>query len=149
MKKKNTRRILLGLIFVLAAMQFIQPQKTNPTDPAESDFASVYDLEAVDVELINKACYDCHSNETVWPWYADVAPASYVIVNHVNEGRKHLNFSKWGSYSSDRKDHKLEECSEEVESGEMPMSSYILAHKEARITAEERARLVELFRSLR
>lgn len=149
MKKKNTRRILLGLIFVLAAMQFIQPAKTNPTDPAEQDFANVYDIDAVDMEIIHKACYDCHSNETIWPWYSNVAPASYVVVNHVNDARKHLNFSKWGSYAADRKDHKLEECVEEVESGEMPMSSYILAHSEARISAEERARLVELFKSLR
>lgn len=147
--KVNKRRILIALIFVLVAMQFIQPEKTNPASAPSSDIAAVLSLNEADVALMKKACYDCHSNETVWPGYSNVAPISYFVVHHVNEGRHHLNFSEWASYDAGKADHKLEECAEEVEEGEMPMSSYVLMHSEAGLNAEERAHLVELFQSLR
>lgn len=148
MKKKSTK-IILSLVLVLAVMQFIQPEKTNPESSASSDFIAVNGVEGEVGSLLKMACYDCHSNHTVWPWYASVAPVSYVVVHHVNEGREHLNFSEWGNYSQDRAAHKLEECVEEIEEGEMPMSGYVALHSEADLTDAELGQLMDLFDSLR
>lgn len=147
--KKNRKIIVLFLIFAIAAMQFIQPERNNPVTPAEQDFAVVHNLSEADAQLIKAACYDCHSNEVVFPWYANVAPVSYFVAEHVEDGRKHLNFSIWSTYSEGKADHKLEECSEELEKGAMPLDSYVWLHKEADLSEEQRSGLIELFASLR
>lgn len=147
--KKNRKRIVLFLIFAIAAMQFIQPERNNPVTPAEQDFAVVHNLSEADAQLIKAACYDCHSNEVVFPWYANVAPVSYFVAEHVEDGRKHLNFSIWSTYAEGKADHKLEECSEELEKGAMPLDSYVWLHKEADLSEEQRSGLIELFASLR
>jgi hypothetical protein len=83
-------------------------------------------------ELAVRACFDCHSNETQWPWYSNVAPVSWFVQRHVEEGRKVLNFSEWN-----RVYEEAEEASEAVLEGEMPLTSYLLAHPSARLTREE------------
>ncbi len=147
--KKSVRRVLVALLAVLIVMQFIQPDKTNPESPAEADFLAVHNVDGEVGGLIKRACYDCHSNNTRWPWYTSVAPFSYIIADHVEEGREHLNFSEWTSYSADKADHKLEECAEEVEHGEMPLSGYVALHSEADLSNEELEMLVDYFESLR
>jgi hypothetical protein len=100
-------------------------------------------------DIVERACADCHTHDTVWPWYSRVAPVSWWVVDHVEEGREHLNFSTWGTQDSDRQDHKLEELVEYVENREMPLRSYMARHPEARITDEERQKLVDWADSLR
>ena len=78
--------------------------------------------------ILKTNCYDCHSNHTVYPWYAEIAPVSFWLADHVKDGKKHFNVSDWESYSAKRKDHKLEELFEEVERGEMPLDSYTWIH---------------------
>ena len=91
-------------------------------------------------ELAQRACFDCHSNETVWPWYANVAPVSWVMQNHVTEGRQYLNFSQWGQGEAAGEP---EEVGEVVLEGEMPTRDYLLMHPEARLTEAEKAALVD------
>jgi hypothetical protein len=100
-------------------------------------------------DILDRACNDCHSYETVWPWYASVAPASWLCVKDVNEGRRHLNFSEWGQYSPKIAAHKLDELIEHVEEGEMPLPVYLPLHPEARLDESERVVLINWARDTR
>jgi len=91
--------------------------------------------------LLKRACYDCHSNQTVWPWYSSLAPVSWLIGSDVKEGRGHLNFSEWGSYSADTRGHKLKEIAEEVEGKGMPPWYYSMMHGDSRLSPEERSQI--------
>lgn len=128
------RIVLVGLVLLLAA-QFIPVDRTNP--PVES---SVPAPPAVD-EILRRSCYDCHSNETVWPWYSRVAPASWLIARDVAQGRQHLNFSTWNRLSPAERVHALEEAWEEIEAGQMPLAIYTPLHPDARLTDADKAAL--------
>lgn len=142
MKKK----ILYGILILLVVLQLVPVDRENPSSPAESDFFAQSSGNEEIKNLVRNACYDCHSNETVWPWYAYVAPASLMIGHHVEEGREHLNFSEWSSYETGKAHHKLEECTEVLLENEMPMAGYVALHKEADITEEQRQALVSFFK---
>lgn len=142
MKKK----ILLGLLILFVIIQFIPVDRTNPPiDPAK-DFLAITTPNGAIGAMIKASCYDCHSNETVYPWYTNVAPFNYWINGHIDNGRKKLNFSEWGDYTRGKAQHKLEECYELTEGTEMPLLSYNIMHAEARMTTEERAQLVAWFK---
>ncbi len=145
MKKK----IIIGLVVVIVLIQFIRVDKTNLPVDAQQDFITITKPPVEVATLLKTACYDCHSNETNYPWYFDVAPISWWAKDHVNDGRKHLNFSIWGTYKEERKTHKLDEMFGEVEEGEMPLSSYTLMHGEAKLTAEQKTALVEWLKTVR
>lgn len=141
-------KILWGIAILLVLMQFIRIDQTNPvTDPAQ-DFLAVNATENTTAALIRSACYDCHSHETEYPWYAQVAPVSWWLQNHIREGRQHLNFSIWSSYPQDKQMHKMEECAEMTGEGEMPMASFTWTHPEARLTHEQKTMLVGYFTKL-
>ncbi len=145
MKKK----ISLGLLAALVVMQFFRIDKSNPeSDPAMNMF--VVEQVPDDVQsIIKTSCFDCHSNQVNYPWYSNVAPASWVVKNHINEAREELNFSEWGTYSLKKKLHKLEEIEEEVGEGEMPLPSYLLAHSKAKLTKEQQDKLANWAKGLR
>jgi hypothetical protein len=143
------KRVLRIVAILVILIQFIRPDRTNPAvDPAVELAAVVAVPEAVG-SLLHAACYDCHSNETDWPWYAHVAPMSWLVTNHVNDGRRHLNFSDWGNYPPSRADHKLEEAIEYVENGEMPLATYTPLHPEARLSDADREAIIAWARSTR
>ena len=126
--------ILWGILAVVVIIQFFRIDKTNPEyDPAK-DFIAMTNPPTEVADMIKASCYDCHSNQTVYPWYTNVAPVSWWVKKHINEGRKHLNFSEWGNYETKRQNHKLEEFYSEVNEGEMPLKSYTLIHSEARLS---------------
>lgn len=128
-------KIALAL-FVL--IQFVPVNRENP--PVRPDDEIV--MPAVVRNIVTRACYDCHSNSTQWPWYSYVAPVSFFVAHHVEEGRKELNFSVWQSYSAKRKSKKLKEIGEQVEKGKMPLSGYTLLHGEAALDAKDKQVLV-------
>ena len=98
--------------------------------------------------ILRNACYDCHSFETTYPWYSNIAPVSWWVADHIEHGREHLNFSVWRRYELKRKKHKIEECWEEVEKGEMPLEDYLYTHDDAVLSDEEKSLLIEWFKSL-
>jgi hypothetical protein len=112
--------------------QAIRIEKSNP--PVRFDIAANSSAKP----LLRRACYNCHSNETVWPWYSNVAPASWLIGSDVKEGRAHLNFSEWGAYPNDKQHSKLTEIVEEIEEGAMPPWYYSMIHSDSRLTEVER-----------
>lgn len=150
MKKHLTKKkIFLFLLITFVVMQAFRIDKTTKTPEASKDFISITGSNAEVTNLLKTACYDCHSNQPIYPWYTNIAPVSWWIKHHINEGSHHLNFSEWGTYSEKRKNHKLEECIEMVEEEEMPMASYTWMHGEAKLTDAQRLVLVEWFKGIK
>lgn len=143
MKKPLKWTLGIGL-GALLAIQLVPIDKTNP--PA----TAAMPMPAGEVgQILKDACMDCHSNETVWPWYANVAPAKFLVADHVAEGREELNFSTWGERSPSSQDHKLDEVIEKVEEGEMPEGTYTWMHPEARLSEAQRQALIQWARQER
>jgi len=130
------KKTLLILIALFIVIQFIPYGKdhTNPAVMAEPRWDTPKTR-----ELFMKACVDCHSNETKWPAYSNVAPISWIVYHHVIDGREHFNISAWGH----QKKNEGEDAAEEVEEGEMPLASYLLAHPEAKLTDAETKLLIQ------
>lgn len=150
MKKHFTfKKISLFLLFVFILIQFIRIDKTNAAINSQDDFLTISSANSEVSKVIKSSCYDCHSNESTYPWYTNIAPVSWWVKNHINEGRGELNFSIWASYSEKRKNHKLEECIEMIEEGEMPMSSYTIMHGEAKLTDAQKLELVDFFKAIK
>lgn len=112
------------------------------------NFADVFHTPSEIRYMIKNACYDCHSNETVYPDYAYVAPVSWSIKNHVNEGREHLNFSVWSTYNQDLKKSMLENTVADLKQNRMPISGYMVYHPEARLTPAQKTLLIEYFEGI-
>jgi len=140
---KVVRYVLMVLVLVLVVGQIVPyPPKENPSVgeeiPASPEVRSI----------LQASCYDCHSNETVWPWYSFVVPTKWLVRHDVVEGRSHLNFSTWGEYSDQQASHRLEEVVEVIQDGEMPLGFYVWLHGEAALSPAEADRLIEWARSL-
>ena len=126
-----------GIILVVALLvaQLFRIDKTNP--PVQSDIGAPPPVAAI----LRRACYDCHSNQTVWPWYSNIAPVSWFVKSDVSEGREELNFSTWGSYSAKRRAKKLAKIAKEVNEAEMPPWYFLPMHPEARLAESDRVAL--------
>jgi hypothetical protein len=129
--KRWIRTTLIASSIVFVAIQFYPTQRDNP--PVESDLDAPADVKAI----LKRSCYDCHSNETSWRWYAYVAPVSWLIASDVEDGRRHLNFSAWGQYSLKKRQSKADEILDEVSGGDMPLASYVRVHPDTRLAAPE------------
>jgi hypothetical protein len=142
----NWRKMLLwGLPALFVILQLFRIEKTNPPVVASHDFRAVMQPPADVARILETSCYDCHSHETRYPWYSNVAPFSWMLANHVHEGREHLNFSTFGTLSQEDRAEFLHESAEEVEEGHMPIGGYVALHREAALSDEQRTRLVEWF----
>lgn len=137
--KKWSRRVLLVVIAVIVMMQVVRPAKTNPPSNPKDHIQASLPVHPELIATFSRACNDCHSNNTVWPWYSNVAPFSWVLVNDVKEGRNALNFSEWGTYGQEKQRKLLGEICEQVREGEMPGMAYSLAHRRARLNDADRA----------
>lgn len=135
MRRWGRWTVAAGILLLLGA-QLVPVERSNP--PVRSEIDAPGDV----APILRKACYNCHSNETDWPWYAHVAPVSWYVTDHVHEGREDLNFSRWPSDYDEATDL-ISEIGEQVESGAMPPDSYQLMHPEARLSQQERQRLID------
>lgn len=142
MKKKI---IIITIIALIVVIQFIRIDQTNPVNNPHYDYFVVATVPANAQKVIRESCYDCHSNETVYPWYANVAPISWMLQNHIEEGREHLNFSEWGNYSEKDRMEMLEDSMYEIGKGNMPLRPYVMLHPESKLTSEEKKLLRDLF----
>ena len=135
--------IAIILIVVFLGIQFVRPARTNPpVDESQTIFARTQMMPQV-AAILERSCRDCHSNKTVWPWYTNVAPISWWLSDHVNEGRQALNLSEWGKLDQDRQDRKLRQICDQVSDGEMPLSVYLPMHPQARLSAEDKKTLCD------
>lgn len=145
------KKVLLVLLAAFVIIQFFHPAKNTASGPEAyaKDISKVHPIPA-DVQLIlQKACNDCHSNNTQYPWYSNIQPVAWWLNDHVQEGKKELNFSEYAGYNLRRQYHKLEEVEEQVKEGEMPLSSYTFIHKEAKLTEAEKNALYNWVNTLR
>jgi hypothetical protein len=142
---RTRRYLLLGLLGLFVLIQFIRPDKSVPSVEASQDICAILAPPAEVATMLKAACYDCHSYQTRYPWYSQIAPVSWWLANHINEGREHVNFNTFGTIPPGDRLELLEECSEVVLDGEMPLRSYIWMHAEARLGPEQRRLLAEWF----
>lgn len=140
---KLLKKFFLVLLLVLVIMQFFRPDKNTAQGDHIVDFIAETKPPTEVKMIFEQSCYDCHSNNTVYPWYNNVAPISFWLSNHIKDGKGHLNFSEWNTYDVKKKDHKLEELVEMVSEGEMPLKEYTWTHEQARLTEEQRNAIVE------
>jgi len=125
----------------MAVIQVIPARRTNP--PVRSDLNAPGEVR----EILRRACYDCHSHETVWPWYSRVAPLSWWVVSHVNEARGDLNFSEWPRFDPELAGLALRDIETQVTRKKMPLPSYTIMHPGARLSDDERRTLIDWARS--
>jgi hypothetical protein len=142
-----TLRVLLAVVIAFVLLQFVPRRNRNEVVNEAEIFNP--DRSVPEMALVRSACFDCHSNETEYPWYYFVQPLSLWLDHHVEEGREELNFSTWHVLPLDEQARRLEDCAEMLEKKEMPLTSFTLTHPEARLSDEERLLLTDWFKRLR
>tara|TARA_R110002126_G_scaffold291298_1_gene451575 strand:+ start:597 stop:1049 length:453 start_codon:yes stop_codon:yes gene_type:complete len=146
---KIFKRIAIVLLIVLVGIQFV-PTKRNQSDTIpRTDFMLVNDVPETIQKKLQVSCYDCHSNNTQYPWYNKVQPVTWFLEGHIKEGKAELNFNEWDSLSNRRKKSKLRSIIKQIESGEMPLDSYTLIHKDAKFSKEETNEIINFITQLK
>lgn len=146
---KLLKSLLIAMLVILVLLQFYRPPLNESGPQAFAEFEIETQPSDEVKAILRKACYDCHSNHTRYPWYNNVAPVSYWLDLHIDEGKEHLNFSDWSSFKAKKKDHKLEEIVQEVKKGKMPLKEYTWTHGDARLSDQERQALIHWAEGLR
>ena len=141
--KSTMKKVLFVLIAVLVLLQFYRPTKNVATEVSANAIDQHYTVPDNVDKLLRVSCYDCHSNNTVYPWYSNVQPVALWLDDHIRDGKKHLNFDEFNSYSAKRKQKILNEIVETIDEGEMPMTSYKLIHRDARLSPKDKKILTD------
>ncbi len=136
------KKITYGLIALVVVMQFIRPSRNEAAGPFEKNITKQFPMNTEVEAALQKSCYDCHSNQTKYPWYSMVQPLGWWLQHHVDEGKEHLNFHEFLSYTPKKQDHKLEEIEEAVRDGWMPLDSYSWIHKDAVLNEKEKSAII-------
>ena len=131
------KKVLFPLIIVFLIAQLFNPAKNEYSIIPESDFILTEKPPQHLAVILKESCYDCHSNNTTYPWYDKITPVNFWVNGHIKKGKEELNFSLWKQYSNKRKAHKLEECIKMIQEQEMPLDSYLLTHSNAKLTESE------------
>ncbi|HNB56519.1 MAG TPA: heme-binding domain-containing protein [bacterium] len=137
------KRILISLLMVFFAIQFIQPARNESGQAVGSELANAYAIsDTIDV-LLKQSCYDCHSNHTAYPWYSYIQPIGWLIAKDIQDGKAKLNFSELGALSHRRQLTKLQMIENQIKDGTMPLQRYVLLHKDACLTGENKLLILE------
>lgn len=142
------KKILLGLAILLVAIQFFRPEKNIAVNPSLNAIDRNYTVTKDISGLLRTSCYDCHSNNTVYPWYSSIQPFAWWQQSHVIDGKKELNFDEFNNYDVKRKKHKLDEVIEVIQEAEMPLSSYTLIHRKAILSPQDKDKLISWAKEL-
>lgn len=132
------KKTIIIIAVVIVLIQLIPVDRDNPATKTTDEIVVTGEVK----NIIQQACYNCHSNQTSWPWYSYVAPVSWLIVHDVHEGRGELNFSKWNLYSKKRLKRKINEIADQVEEADMPLPMYTIMHQEADLSENQRKTLI-------
>jgi hypothetical protein len=143
------KKILIVLLLAFIVIQFIRPAKNISTAAEPAAITKVFAVPDSVNKIFEKACYDCHSNNTRYPWYNNIQPVYWWMNDHITKGKQKLNFSDYGSYPLKKQAKRLKDIAKEVEDGGMPLDSYTWIHKDAILTAEEKATLIGWARNTR
>ena len=143
------KKLLIILLVAFVLIQFFPIDKTNPAVNKGMDFLNTKQTPTALASQIRASCYDCHSNETVYPWYTRLQPVGWFLKDHIDEGRKHLNFSNFATFEPSRQAHMLDECADQVENNDMPLESYTLIHTNAKLTDAQKTALTDYFKKVK
>lgn len=146
--KKIIKYIFYILVIIFIVIQFFRPDKFSSNEITNEDITKNMQINENVMNILNCACMDCHSNKTKWPWYSNIAPVSWFVTHHVNEGREEMNFSTWSKYPKGKQEKKLLEICEMVTENEMPLTSYTILHSNAKLTQEDKDILCNWIKSL-
>lgn len=136
------KKILLAALIVFIAIQFVRPARNESGKPSPADISKIDSVPGNVQAILKTSCYDCHSNHTNYPWYSNIQPAGWWLASHIKEGKAELNFSEFGQYSIRRQRSKLFAIAKSIEDGTMPLRSYTLVHSNSKLTAYEKALLI-------
>ncbi len=139
---KGVKKVLLALLVVFLLIQLVQPARNESGQIMPNDISKTVAVPSDIQGILKKACYDCHSNNTVYPWYAHLQPMHWFMNNHIQSGKAELNFNEFGSYTPRRQQSKLRSIENSLENGSMPLSSYVLIHRNAILTETEKSLLL-------
>jgi len=142
------KKTLLVIFIVIIVIQFIRPEK-NISNEVVNDITTVMTVPKNVQEIIKTSCADCHSNTTEYPWYSEIAPISWYLASHVNDGKNHLNFSEWATYNNNQKEHIIKDLEKELKSKKMPLNSYLWIHKNAVVSPEQYQILLDWVNTLK
>lgn len=131
------KRILMALVVLLAVIQVARPARTNPPVDQKLEISAIHTGSPQAMGVLERSCNDCHSNRTVWPWYTNVAPVSWLVAHDVQEGRGEMNLSQWGNYDAQKRQKLLGKMCEEVSEGGMPGTAYQWMHPQARLNSAD------------
>ena len=146
---KIVKIIALILLVGFVGIQFV-PTDINQSDTVpKTDFLLVNNTQENISALLQESCYDCHSNNTEYPWYNKVQPVAWFLEDHINEGKEELNFNEWDAYSNRRKNSKLKSIISQVKDDEMPLASYTLIHKDAKLSNSEKTLIIDYMKNLK
>lgn len=137
------KKILIGLLLLFLAAQAIRPAKNEGAATGPKDIAHTVAVPDSVMTVLKKSCYDCHSNHSTYPWYDRIAPVSWWVSHHIDEGKRELNFSIFGEYTVRRQAKKMEETAEQVEEGDMPLKSYLIMHGDASLNEEQKKLVID------
>ena len=136
--RKVIKIVAILIIVLVIGIQAIRPARTNPPVDESQTINAHTQMTSEFASILDRSCRDCHSNKTIWPWYTNVAPVSWWLSNHVNDGRRSLNMSEWGKLPTDRQERKLLQICDEVQDGNMPLSSYTPVHPAAKLSEQDK-----------
>ena len=143
MIKRILKIAFIVIVVVFVGMQAIRPTLSNPPVDESQTINAQTQMTPQVASILDRSCRDCHTNKTAWPWYTQIAPVSWWLSDHVNEGRHDLNLSEWGKLAPDRQDRKLRQICDEVQDGVMPLSSYLPMHPVAKLSDQDKKTLCD------
>ena len=142
-------RIILIVVIILVLIQFIRPETNVHPGPQPHAITTAYAVPDTVQQLLKTACYDCHSNNTRYPWYNNIQPVRWWLNHHVNEGKRELNFDEFTTYPAKKQAHKLDETAKSVREGDMPLGSYTWVHTDARLSDAQKQMIIHWADSLK
>jgi hypothetical protein len=143
------KRVVLIVVILLVVIQFIRPSRNLSSAQSANDISRHYTVPDTVAGILDRACNDCHSNNTRYPWYTNIQPVGWWMQHHVNDGKGELNFAEFGSYPAKRQYHKLEEMVKQIKDDEMPLNSYLWIHTNAKLTEADKQTLINWANNLR
>jgi len=144
--RRSIKYILLSLLVIFVVIQFFRPAKNISNQVSQNDISHRFTMPPEISKIFQNSCYDCHSNNTRYPWYWQVQPVTWWMNGHINDAKRAVNYSEFLSYSARRQYKKIEETNEMVQKDEMPLSSYLIIHRSARLNKDQKM-LVEQWTS--
>lgn len=137
------KKITLVILVVFIAIQFIRPARNKSGHDMHADISNIYSVPQNVQIILHRACYDCHSYTTRYPWYVSIQPVGWLMAKHIKNGKSMLNFNDFGTYSIRKQNSKLREIKMSIEDGTMPLSSYLFIHEDARLTLSDKTLIMD------